>query len=68
MTEIKVTLQHMYNGPQSRVPFVNYYSCDGPDGRHFTNSCKATLKSVLTRRYGKVTLKVNDLRKPINEY
>lgn len=37
-------------------PFRNHYYCEGPDGTRFDNSSKVTLKSVLTRRYGKVVL------------
>jgi hypothetical protein len=45
-----------------------YYECFGPDGRKFTNSSKATLKSVLTSRYGKVILAITDVREPQRRY
>jgi hypothetical protein len=39
-----------------------YYECFGPDGTKFTNGSKSELKSVLQRRYGKVTLVIEDVR------
>lgn len=65
-TVIKVTLTHLYR--RGRVPFTNYYECQGPDGTVFTNSSKAELKRVLTRKYGRVELEITDLRRPVNEY
>lgn len=56
-TTIQVSLSLLRRGNYMQ----NYYECVGPDGTKFTNSSKATLKSVLTRRYGKVELVVTRL-------
>ena len=39
-----------------------WYECVGPDNTLFTNSSKAELKSVLTRKFGKVVLVIEDVR------
>jgi hypothetical protein len=43
-----------------RRPWRTDYRCTGPDGTVFTNTDKADLKSVLTRRYGRVNLVIVD--------
>jgi hypothetical protein len=32
------------------------YSCDGPDGTHFTNTSIVTLRSLLRQRYGRIVI------------
>jgi hypothetical protein len=36
----------------------NYYECTGPDGTRFDNTNIKTLRAVLAKRYGRVTVKV----------
>jgi hypothetical protein len=60
---IHVTLSTIVGGASRYGRYEQrYYECFGPDGTKFTNSSKATLKSVLQRRYGKVVLVIEDVR------
>jgi hypothetical protein len=59
MTTITVERSETFHRGQTR-PWRTDYRCTGPDGTVFTNTDKATLKSVLTHRYGKVQLVIVD--------
>lgn len=62
--EITVHLSLLVSQPgrYTRTAFGRWYECTGPDGRKFTNSSIVTLRNVLKRRYGKVTVTVIDHR------
>jgi hypothetical protein len=61
MTTINVTRGTLASrSPGNRRPFSNFYECDGPDGRHFTNTSIVTLRDVLRRRYGR-DVQINEL-------
>jgi hypothetical protein len=61
VTVIHVVKSTITGGRASGRPYMqNHYACTGPDETKFTNSDKAELKRILTRRYGKVTLVIED--------
>lgn len=57
---IAVLAEDVFNGGGRNHPFSTLYTCTGPDGRTFSNTSIASLRDVLKRRYGKVTLEVDD--------
>lgn len=61
---ITVLAEDLSNGVGARHPWSTLYTCTGPDGRAFDNRNIKTLRDVLRRRYGKVTVVIDDRRAP----
>ena len=66
--EITVYLSLLVRQPgrYTRSAFGRWYECNGPDGKKYTNSSITSLRDVLKRRYGKVNVKIIDLREDPN--
>lgn len=59
-TVITVLAEDLSNGVGKRRPWSTLYTCTGPDGTRFDNKNLKTLRDVLRRRYGKVTIVIDD--------